>query len=105
MEEMATSGSFGEPPGMPVEALRGHTTDEILHALHAVMPASRARSLLSRARRVAGLHRNDDLAVDEMLLLCSALAAEGGLIEQIASDLARRALDAPMPGRGRSSGR
>ena len=78
-----------------------HSTDDVLQALHAVTTDSHARSLIARAARVAGVRRGSRLDADQLLMLCSALAAEGGHIEQIAVALAQRALDEPTRGGGR----
>ncbi len=80
------------------DAARLQSMDEIRHALHAVASDAQARTLIDRAMRVAGIRRAKHLAAEELLMLCAALAAEGGHIEQIAADLARRALDEPTRG-------
>lgn len=67
-------------------------TDDVLTALCRVTSASDARALVSRASRVAGVPHNRALATQELLLVCEALAAEGGMIQIVAEEIAGRAL-------------
>jgi hypothetical protein len=68
------------------------TTDDLLAALDGVTSRSDARAMISRAVRVAGVATGRPLAVRELLLVCEALAAEGGVIQQTAESVAMRAL-------------
>lgn len=79
-----------------------HHADEVLRALHAVTSDAHARAAVARALRVAGVRRGEQLDAEALLMLCTALAAEGGPVEQIAVEFARRALDQePGTSRGR----
>jgi hypothetical protein len=66
--------------------------DDLRSELRAVTSPSDARALLNRAARIAGVPANRPLEVRELLLVCEALAAEGGLIQRIAESIATRAL-------------
>lgn len=68
------------------------TTDDLLRELTLVTSTSNARAMLGRASRVARVRRGPDLAPGEMLVLLEALATEGGAIQTVAEDIARRAL-------------
>ena len=68
------------------------STEELLQQLNAVTSRSDARAMVSRAARVAGVATNRPLEVHELLLVCEALAAEGGVIQQLAEAIATRAL-------------
>jgi hypothetical protein len=84
---MAPAGR--EEDGSPMSAI---STNDLLHALFGVTSASDARALMSRATRVAGVPSNRPLETRELLMVCEALAAEGGVIQQIAEQMAVRAL-------------
>ena len=66
--------------------------DDLRSELRTVTSPSDARALLSRAARIAGVPSNRPLEMRELLLVCEALAAEGGLIQHIAESIATRAL-------------
>lgn len=68
------------------------TTDDLLTALDGVTSRSDARAMISRAARVAGVRTGRPLEVRELLLVCEALAAEGGAIQTLAESVATRAL-------------
>ncbi len=68
------------------------TTDDLLVALHGVTSRSDARAMISRAARVAGVPTGRALQTRELLMVCEALAAEGGLIQELAEAVATRAL-------------
>ena len=68
------------------------STDELQHELNAVTSRSDARAMISRAARVAGVATDRPLEMRELLLVCEALAAEGGAIQQLAEAIAMRAL-------------
>ena len=53
---------------------------------------SDARAMISRAARIAGVPTGRPLQVRELLMVCEALAAEGGVIQQMAEAVATRAL-------------
>ncbi|MBM3139800.1 MAG: hypothetical protein FJZ92_06170 [Chloroflexi bacterium] len=66
--------------------------DDLRAELRTVTSASDANTLLSRAARIAGVPGNRPLELRELLLVCEALAAEGGLIQSIAESIATRTL-------------
>ena len=68
------------------------STDDLLQQLNAVTSRSDARAMISRAARVAGVTTSRPLEMRELLLVCEALAAEGGAIQQMAETIAMRAL-------------
>lgn len=68
------------------------TIDEVTAEVRAVTSASDARAIVNRASRIAGVPGNRPLELRELLLVCEALAAEGGLVQQIAEGIAGRAL-------------
>ena len=68
------------------------TTDDLLAELDGVTSRSDARAMISRAARVAGVRTGRPLQVRELLMVCEALAAEGGTIQQLAESVATRAL-------------
>jgi len=69
------------------------TIDALTAEIRAVTSQSDARAVVNRASRVAGVPRDRTLELQEVLLVCAALAAEGGLIQEIADSIASRALD------------
>lgn len=68
------------------------TTDDLLAELDGVTSRSDARAMISRAARVAGVATGRPLEMRELLMVCEALAAEGGAIQQLAESMATRAL-------------
>ena len=71
------------------------TTQELLRAIASVAPGVHARGVIGRARRVAGIGRPREieaLETIELLMLLEAIASEGGELQVLAEDLARRAL-------------
>lgn len=66
--------------------------EDLRAELRTVTSASDARALLNRAARIAGVPANRPLEARELLLVCEALVAEGGLIQHIAEAVATRAL-------------
>ncbi len=70
------------------------TIDDVTTQLGKVTSESDARALTSRASRVAGVPHHRPLEMNELLRVCEALAAEGGMIQQMADLIATRALDA-----------
>ena len=51
-----------------------------------------ARAAVRRAARIVGVRTHDALDLHELVRLCSALSAEGGLIQQVAEEIASEAL-------------
>ena len=68
------------------------TTDDLLLELDGVTSRSDARAMISRAVRVAGVPAGQSLEMRELLMVCEALAAEGGAIQQLAESVAMRAI-------------
>ena len=68
------------------------TTDDLLIELGSVTSRSDARAMMSRAARIAGVVTGRPLEVRELLMVCEALAAEGGAIQQMAEAVATRVL-------------
>lgn len=68
------------------------TTDDLLAELGGVTSRSDARAMISRAARVAGVPTGRPLEVRQLLMVCDALAAEGGVIQALAESVATRAL-------------
>lgn len=68
------------------------TIDEVTAEVRAVTSASDARAIVNRASRIAGVPGNRPLELRELLMVCEALAAEGGPVQQIAELIAGRAL-------------
>ncbi|MBM4416252.1 MAG: hypothetical protein FJ035_08470 [Chloroflexi bacterium] len=68
------------------------TIDEVAAAMRAVTSASDARAIVNRASRIAGVPSNHPLAVRKLLMVCEALTAEGGPVQQVAEVLAGHAL-------------
>lgn len=70
------------------------TTDDLLTELGGIASRSDARAMVSRAARVAGVAAGRPLEMRELLMVCDALAAEGGAIQRLAESIASRALRA-----------
>ena len=68
------------------------TLDDIQSALGAVASRGRVRAAIRRATRITGAERERPLERRELIRLCSALAAEGGPIQQLAEEIATDAL-------------
>ncbi len=69
------------------------TLDQLMLELEAVTSESDARAVVNRASRIAGAPDHRPLAVQELLRVCQALTAEGGMIQQVAETIATRALE------------
>lgn len=69
------------------------TAEQLINEIGTVTSRSDARAVVNRAVRVANVPTNRPLQMQELLLVCEALAAEGGLVQEIAEVLASRALD------------
>ncbi len=66
---------------------------DLVRELGAVTSGNNARAVVNRAARVAGVPIDRPLQIDELLRICEAVAAEGGLIQEIAEMIASRSLD------------
>lgn len=64
------------------------TLDSLLEELCAITALSDARALVRRAARVADVPVDRELRAQELLLVCAALAAEGGQVQQLAEAIA-----------------
>ena len=69
------------------------TLEELTVEVGTVTSASDARAVVNRASRIAGVPDHRPLEVQELLRVCQALAAEGGMVQQIAELVASRALE------------
>ena len=70
------------------------TLADVQGALGAVASRGQARAAVRRAARIVGVRRDEPLEIRELVRICSALAAEGGSIEQLAEAIAMDALAA-----------
>ncbi|RLT28366.1 MAG: hypothetical protein DWI48_00970 [Chloroflexi bacterium] len=68
------------------------TIEELADHIKVVTSSSDARAVLNRASRVAGVPQDRTLELEELLRVCAALAAEGGMIQQIAESIASDAV-------------
>ncbi len=66
--------------------------DELLVRLSVFTGEGRARRMLRRAARLAGVLDITALSEDDLLRICAALSAEGGVVQQIAEEVARASL-------------
>jgi hypothetical protein len=73
---------------------RALSIDDLARELGRVTARSDARALLSRAARAAGVAPDRPLVLDQLLLVCQSLAAEGGAIETVAQQIAMASLNA-----------
>jgi hypothetical protein len=71
---------------------RSLTIDDLAAELGAVTSRSDARAILNRASRIAGVSPHRPLALRDLLMVCQALAAEGGLVQELAERIATRTL-------------
>jgi hypothetical protein len=67
---------------------RAITLDQLMVELSEVTSASDAQAIVNRASRIAGAPSDRPLDVEELILVLSALSAEGGMIEQLAQTIA-----------------
>ena len=72
---------------------RAITLEQLKIELSAVTSASDARAVVNRASRIAGVPNNRPLDVSELMLVLSALSAEGGMIQDVAQTIAAAALE------------
>lgn len=71
------------------------TTHGLLAAMSSIVPHGRARRLVTRARRVAGIGRatsEESFETIEWLMILEAIASEGGELQMLAEVLARETL-------------
>ena len=68
------------------------TLDQLATEIGTVTSSSDARAVVNRASRIAAVPDNRPLEVQELLRVCQALAAEGGMIQQVAEAIAIRSL-------------
>lgn len=74
------------------------TLDQLALQLAGVTSTSDARAVVNRASRIAGVPDNSALDAFELLKVCQALTAEGGLIQQMAESIATQALELTAAG-------
>jgi hypothetical protein len=68
------------------------TLADVQGALGAVATRGAARAAVRRAGKIVGVERDQPLELRELIRVCSALAAEGGSIQQLAEQIAGDAL-------------
>ncbi len=68
------------------------TLDDLQGALGAATSRGNARAAIRRAARIVDVRSADELGLHELVRVCSALAAEGGAIQQVAEEIASDAL-------------
>lgn len=68
------------------------TLSDVQGALGAVASSREARVAVRRAAKIVGVEANQPLELRELVRICSALAAEGGVIQQMAEEIAGDAL-------------
>jgi hypothetical protein len=68
------------------------TLDDLQGALGRVASDRQARAAIRRAARIVRLPAGSAIGLSELVRLCSALAAEGGAIQQLAEQIATDAL-------------
>ena len=71
--------------------MREISTTDLLRELNGVTSDADARAMVSRASRMAGAP-DGPLHLEELLLMCEALAAEGGPVQRLAEEIAMRAV-------------
>lgn len=71
---------------------RARTIDDLTRELGRVTSRADARALLNRAARVAGVASDRALDLKQLLMVCTALAAEGGAIQTVAEQIAMASL-------------
>ena len=68
------------------------TLADVQGALGAVTSNGQAKAAVRRAAKIVGVQRDQPLELRELIRVCSALAAEGGPIQQLADEIAGDAL-------------
>lgn len=68
------------------------TLADVQGALGEVATRGEAKAAVRRAARIVGVERDRPLELRELIRICSALAAEGGSIQQLAEEIAGDAL-------------
>ena len=69
------------------------SAEELARELAAVTSRNDARAVINRAARAAGVPVDRPLQMAELLRVCEAVAAEGGLVQELAEMIASRSLD------------
>ncbi len=67
---------------------RARTIDDLTRELERLTSLADARALLNRASRLAGVATDRALDTRQLVLVCTALAAEGGSIQALAEEIA-----------------
>jgi len=70
------------------------TLADVQGALGSVATRGAAKAAARRAGKIVGVQRDQPLELRELIRVCSALAAEGGSIQQLAEQIAGDALRA-----------
>jgi hypothetical protein len=84
-------GTGPESEEVPMQRVR--SIDDLTRELGRVTSRADARAVLNRAARVTGVPSDRGLGLDEMLAVCAALAAEGGVIQAVAEQVASASLE------------
>ncbi len=74
------------------------SAEELARELAAVTSGNDARAVVNRAARIAGVPVDRPLQMNELLQVYEAVAAEGGLVQEIAEMIATRSLDEGVVG-------
>ena len=70
------------------------TLVDVQGVLGTVATRGAAKAAVRRAARIVGVERDQPLELSDLIRICSALAAEGGPIQQLAEEIAGDALRA-----------
>ncbi len=73
--------------------LSARTMDDLVRELGRVTSGADAQALVNRASRITGVAPDRPLDLGEMLVVCHALAQEGGAIQSLAEQIAASSLD------------
>lgn len=73
--------------------LIARTMDDLARELARVTSQADARALVNRAARMTGVAPDRALELGEMLVVCHALAAEGGAIQALAEQVAAASVE------------
>lgn len=73
--------------------LFARTMDDLARELARVTSGADAQALVNRAARLVGVAPERPLDLGEMLIVCHALAEEGGAIQAVAEQIAAASVD------------
>jgi len=72
----------------PRPSQNGHNDADVQGALGVVASGREARVAIRRATKIVGVEADQPLKLRELVRICSALAAEDGVIQQLAEEIA-----------------